>query len=426
MCKEKEENKGFTLVELLVCVAILAIISVPLLNSFFVAGKTNEKAKEIQRTTTLAQNIMETVKGQNLSQLKILFGSSNLIGLNLNAPYDITNSFAEVKSEDLVNGRYEYCIKRVKDGIGEYDVYITLNSALYKTESDAVQNKYQMPKITNLTGDKIAVIDPEAYSASWNSYVDASGETIYSKDTSTNMDNMIITYFYNLHMAYLDYLTMQNQAVADAMNADRVANGLPANVVANPLPSYYPYSYNQIKGFITKETSIVATNGIKLDGSYDTSVVNLTSKISYSIPGTDKVTGDVSGLHTEYQVFSKTFKTSDGTNPLEQIYLFYNRSDFPEDVVVIKNSSINEAELNIVDQLTGVVKVKCNDPANTWKLASNASITLLEGSKVIDTELVSSEDPVDRLFEVKVEVYQTDSGIRTGKKYSELLSTKGE
>lgn len=409
MCKEKEENKGFTLVELLVCVAILAIISVPLLNSFFVAGKTNEKAKEIQRTTTLAQNIMETVKGQNLSQLKILFGSSNLIGLNLNEPYDITNSFVEVKSEDLVNGRYEYCIKRVKDGIGEYDVYITLNSALYKTESDAVQNKYQMPKITNLTGDKIAVIDPEGYSASWSSYVDASGKTIYSKDTSTNMDNMIITYFYYLHLAYIDYLTMQNQA---------------AGYVVNIIPD--TFSTEQIKSFITKETSIVATNGSKLDGSNDTSVVNLTSKITYSIPGADKVTGDVSGLHTEYQVFSKTFKTSDGTNPLEQIYLFYNRSDFPEDVVVIKNSSINEAELNIVDQLTGVVKVKCNDPANTWKLASNASITLLEGSKVIDTELVSSEDPVDRLFEVKVEVYQTDSGVRTGKKYSELLSTKGE
>ena len=113
-------------------------------------------------------------------------------------------------------------------------------------------------------------------------------------------------------MAYLDYLTMQNQAVADAMNADRVANGLPANVVANPLPSYYPYSYNQIKGFITKETSIVATNGTKLDGSNDTSVVNLTSKISYSIPGTDKVTGDVSGLHIDIRrciyIFLKTVK----------------------------------------------------------------------------------------------------------------------
>ena len=426
MCKEKEKNKGFSLVELLVCVAILAIISIPLLNSFLVAGKTNEKAKKIQRTTTLAQNIMETVKSQNLSQLQLLFETKNLVGLNLIAPYDITNSDIDIMSEDTVNGRYEYRIKQVKEGNGEYDVYITLDSALYKTETDPVQNKYQMPSITNLTGDKIAVIDPEGYSASWNSYVDASGETIYSKDTSTNMDNTIITYFYNLHLAYIDYLTMHNQAVADAINADLLAQGLPATAVAEDLPPYYPYSYDEIKSYITKETSIIATNGTKLDGNKDSSIVNLTSKIEYSIPGSKLVTGDASGLYTEYQVFSKTFKTTDTTNPLEQIYLFYNRSEFLEDMVVVKNSTINEAKLNIVDQSTGVVKVKCTDPTNAWKLSSNASITLLEGMMVVDTELVSSEDPANRLFEVKVEVYQSDSGVRTGKKYTELVSTKGE
>lgn len=426
MCKEKEKNKGFSLVELLVCVAILAIITIPLLNSFLVAGKTNEKAKIIQRTTTLAQNIMETVKSRNLSELNILFGSKNLIGLNLTAPYDITNSDIDIISEDSVNGRYEYRIKRVKDGNGEYDVYITLDSALYKTEPDSVQNKYEMPRITNLTGDKIAVIDPEGYSTSWNSYVDASGETIYSKDTSTNMDNTIIMYFYNLHLAYLDYLTMHNQAVADAINANLLAQGLPATAVAEELPPYYPYSYDEIKSYVTKETSIVATNGTKLDGSADTSVVNIISKIEYSIPGIKLVTGDASGIYTEYQVYSKTFKTVNATNPLEQIYLFYNKSDLPNDVVVIKNSTTNEVELNIIDQTAGVVSVKCSDPADAWKVVSNASIDFIEGAKTVDAELVPSEDPVNRLFEVKVEVYQSDFGVRTGKKYTELVSTKGE
>lgn len=428
MCKEKKENKGFSLVELLVCVAILAIISIPLLNSFLVAGKTNEKAKKIQRTTTLAQNIMENVKSHNLSQLNELFDRKNLSGLNLTAPYDITNSDMDIINEDSANGKYEYCIKRVKEGNGEYDVYITLDSALYKTESDPVQNKYKMPKITNLTGDKIAVIDPEGYSASWNSYVDANGKTIYSKDTSSNMDNTIVMYFYNLHLAYIDYLTMHNQAVADAINADQIANGLPATAVAEELPSYYPYSYDQIKSYIIKETNIIATNGTKLDGSNDSSVVNLTGKISYSIPGNKLVTADTTGLYTEYQVFSKEFKTTDATNPLEQIYLFYNKSDLSKDVVAVKNNTTNQATLNIVDQSTGVVSVRCSDPANTWKIVSNASVNFTVDSQVktVDAELVSSGEPIDRLFEVTVEVYESDTGVRTGKKYAELVSTKGE
>lgn len=408
MCKEKEKNKGFSLVELLVCVTILAIISIPLLNSFLVADRTNEKAKTIQRTTTLAQNIMETVKSQSLSKLRTIFASSNLAKLNLSVPYDITNSYTTVQ-EDPINGKYEYCIKRVKEGNKEYDVYITLDAALYKNAMGSVQNNYQMPSITNLQGSKIAVIDPDGYSATWNSYVDAGGNTIYTKDTSSNMDNAISTYFYNLHLAYIDYLTMQKEVSSDD-----------TYIVPNP------YTLEQIMNYITKETTVVATNGTNLDGSTDTSVVNIISKIEYSIDGSYHVTGETQGLHTEYQIFSKTFKTTDGTNSLEQIYLFYNKSNLiAEDAVVIKNHTVNVTEFNLVGQSAGVVKLKCYDPANSWKLASNVS-TVIEGGKVVGSELISSDAPIDRLFEVKVEVYQTDLGIRTGKKYAELLSTKGE
>ena len=403
MCEEKEVNKGFSLIELLVCVAILAIISIPLLNSFLVAGKTNEKAKEIQRATTLAQNIMETVKSQDLSQLKSLFDSDNLIGLNLTTPYDITNSDIETIDEDTVHGRYEYLIKRIKDGNGEYDVYITLDSALYKTapddpvQNEYEQNNYEMPKITNLTGDKIAVIAPD-----------------------TNMDNTIATYFRSLHLAYIDYLVMTGQEVNDS----------------------FPLSDDDIKNLITKETSIVATNDTKLDGNIDTSVVKLVSKIEYSISGSFLVTGDITGLHTEYQVFSKTFESVDEKYPIEQIYLFYNKSDLPNDVVVIENNSIKPTEdfkaiaLNIVNQSEGELEVEY-ESEDTWKVVSNAKLNRVEviDSKivsnvtpeiVVDTELVSSEPATDRLFEVIVEVYQSDSGVRTGKKYAELVSTKGE
>ena len=54
-------NKGFSLIELLICVAILGIAAVPLMQTFGNAAKTNGKAQKLQNATSLAESIMEEV-----------------------------------------------------------------------------------------------------------------------------------------------------------------------------------------------------------------------------------------------------------------------------------------------------------------------------------------------------------------------------
>lgn len=65
----KKKNSGFSLVELIVTVAILAIIVLPLLRAFVVSANTNAKAKENLRTTELAQNIMEGIAASDLEDI---------------------------------------------------------------------------------------------------------------------------------------------------------------------------------------------------------------------------------------------------------------------------------------------------------------------------------------------------------------------
>lgn len=66
------KNQGFSLVEVLVCVAILAIICVPLFQSFGTSALLNNEAHYIQKTTAYAQAEMETVKSVSLSQYEAL------------------------------------------------------------------------------------------------------------------------------------------------------------------------------------------------------------------------------------------------------------------------------------------------------------------------------------------------------------------
>lgn len=65
----KRDDKGFTLLEVLIAVIVLAIVIVPMLHSFVSSYNVNAKSREIMRATTLAQNEMEIFEKEKLEVL---------------------------------------------------------------------------------------------------------------------------------------------------------------------------------------------------------------------------------------------------------------------------------------------------------------------------------------------------------------------
>lgn len=65
----KKSNKGFTLLELLIAVAVLAIIIAPMLRGFVTSHRVNAKSRHLMRATTLAQNEMEIFEKEKLEDL---------------------------------------------------------------------------------------------------------------------------------------------------------------------------------------------------------------------------------------------------------------------------------------------------------------------------------------------------------------------
>lgn len=65
----KKSNKGFTLLELMIAVAILAIIIAPMLRGFVTSHRVNAKSRHLMRATTLAQNEMEIFEKEKLEDL---------------------------------------------------------------------------------------------------------------------------------------------------------------------------------------------------------------------------------------------------------------------------------------------------------------------------------------------------------------------
>ena len=65
MRKLLKNHKGVTMIEVLVTVAILAIVVVPCLSAFVMAQRGNVKAKETFETYTAAANLMESWKSNS-------------------------------------------------------------------------------------------------------------------------------------------------------------------------------------------------------------------------------------------------------------------------------------------------------------------------------------------------------------------------
>lgn len=62
-------NKGFTLVELILSVAILALVSVTMLPVFISASDFNKRAEDLDQSIQVAMQVMETIKSDQINQL---------------------------------------------------------------------------------------------------------------------------------------------------------------------------------------------------------------------------------------------------------------------------------------------------------------------------------------------------------------------
>lgn len=62
-------NKGFSLMEVLIAMVILAIVTLPILSSFASAGKINARARRQENANTVAQKVIEEFKALSITQL---------------------------------------------------------------------------------------------------------------------------------------------------------------------------------------------------------------------------------------------------------------------------------------------------------------------------------------------------------------------
>lgn len=115
--RHQTNNRGMTLVELLVAIVLLAIVVVPLLHTFVSSARANQKARERLRLTTAAQDIMEGLKADSIEELAYQFNYPDVMHAS-NPDIKEENEF-HVLRRDLIKGTPEEVRVELDEGTRE-------------------------------------------------------------------------------------------------------------------------------------------------------------------------------------------------------------------------------------------------------------------------------------------------------------------
>ena len=181
------DNSGLSIVEVLVAVAILAIVFVPLLKTFTQASTINARAQKLQNVTSLAEGVMEDVKGKSIQELHDLAIERADVSF---LPLDADGTLTKGNLNNVPPYTVTYENVTATQGI-TYDAVVTIATENYKNKTKGADdigdvsdaNIRELPQINKVDSNRNAVLSWEL-----NKYDNKALENLAAENSVTGSD----------------------------------------------------------------------------------------------------------------------------------------------------------------------------------------------------------------------------------------------
>ena len=352
--KRKLNNKGMSLLEVMIGIIILGIVSGALLRSFVVAMQANQSAKQKQRTTTAAQSIMEGFKAYDIEELCRQFSSDDSFKMMENVEHveEITVGEGE---EPAPNGQHIFVLQGVTFETKKYDARVVVT-----------------PK-SEWTKDDMADFEE------MNNYLDAVYTQPANQDRTayTRIRQIIVNEINKLadgeERFLLEDLEKDNLRVDKKITVTIESAGEDGCVVK--VKTIYEFSYS------AQEFTYIDADGIEQSVSFD----GMTDGLIYDdLNGSTKLVSALADGEEESFVSIRYNNTLTGA-PLENVYIYY----YPAYKDIGESGNINANDIRIDSEeivLKNSYDPGTGEPLNVYvikqvnSLLSNTKLNIYEVS----------------------------------------------
>ncbi|MBE5930736.1 MAG: type II secretion system protein [Lachnospiraceae bacterium] len=323
----KKNNKGFTLVEVIVSMLVLSIVISSVLTAFSLSAKANAKTKKVQSAESLMEDLLElasAVKDSSEYADKVagLFGGSRGA-----STWEDSNKVEKCTVSGVNKGSYSYSVEIIRDT--EPDEYNSMNTTSVVSFGE--------------TGSKSVLIN-----ASTNGTLFMPGDAENGYDT----------------MALNEFVEMRNSKIrTDNLALGPTATPAPEIDMNVMTATEYEAAINEIKSKIDRDVYLETV--LRPSGKME-----LLAYFSYEAHSS-LVLEDTATRRIEYQFFSsgefnKAGDTTPGAEKLDRVYLLYSPAEAHWETGITDSSMIYD--IRIYDEqalLAADVFVVCQEASAT-------------------------------------------------------------
>ncbi|MCD8039289.1 MAG: type II secretion system GspH family protein [Lachnospiraceae bacterium] len=299
---KRKDNRGMTLVEVIIAITILGLVAVPVLQSLTTSMVYNSKARVRQELTLTAESIMESFKGYGVSGKAGMAGKFNagtgldglLSGDALNgASYSCTytSSTDGVTDADITTVSADYLDLIASDAVYTFTVAgLTSNSQTYDVEITATPGSkldVYVPEDAEATRDAVFKGDKE-----WDTKALENAKTDFAETNKSSNASALAAHFDGVKTGLEDSSTAVEIFVTDGTDEyDITDSSIVENVVFDSDGNFYIGNY----------VSLCERNidfNVKYDGS--SYIVTAEVEFGYEVSGYPYVVRETTKTYDKY------------------------------------------------------------------------------------------------------------------------------
>ena len=316
----KDNNKGFTLIEIVISSVIIGLLLIGLVTAFLSVRTITTTSSKQDTAVSLSNTLLESFRNFKYSDIT----EANKNNILVATGFDLTNSTVDFNDDSTKKTLVFHNI--VKD-LGNFKATVEVEPSV-----DTSINSFNFPQVGDIISDSSVIIDTKTMTANYSkdeydNYIRDNEDNSFLANNDNSYDNLVLQELRSKNIEYITGLYKEECRRIDELNEvnnDVIPYPVFGEKAKYGVDKYAFISDNEIKKLISKSMNLYT-------GTYN-NYKQLDCYLSYKVVDNCYDIFGENNIEFKYDIY-----TSKYLSDLKNLYIIYEPTEFKSDNIILVN-----------------------------------------------------------------------------------------